>query len=82
MMPGMTLRDRARTVFVSALELAPETDVDYLRYQQVPQWDSVGHLGLVAALEDEFNVEFDIEQTLDLNSFEAAVQMLQKHEDQ
>jgi acyl carrier protein len=74
----MTLRDRAVTVFVAALELDTQTDVGQLKYQQIPQWDSIGHMSLVAALEDEFEVEFDIEQTLDLDSFETGLRLLQE----
>lgn len=72
----MSIRDRLRPVFAQALELAPEADVDGLRHRDCDRWDSLAHLGLVVAIEDEFSVELDADQLIDMDSFEAAVQIL------
>ena len=32
---------------------------DALTYNSVPGWDSVGHMTLIASLEDSFTIEFD-----------------------
>jgi acyl carrier protein len=33
-----------------------------LQREDVPQWDSLGHIRLVSAIEEEFRVSFTIEQ--------------------
>ena len=34
---------------------------DDLKYQGIPQWDSVGHMNLIAALEDAFDLMLDMD---------------------
>ncbi|RGC67458.1 Acyl carrier protein [Micromonospora sp. MW-13] len=72
----MTLNDRLRTVFVDALEVPEGTDVENLNYRGIEQWDSLGHMTLVAAIEDEFDVQLETEQVIDMSSFKVALDML------
>lgn len=72
----MALNDRLRTVFVESLGLDEDVDVENLKYRDIDQWDSVGHMALVAAIEDEFDVELDTEQVIDMSSFKVALDML------
>ncbi|MBW4719600.1 acyl carrier protein [Saccharothrix obliqua] len=72
----MSLNDRLRSVFTEALQLDADADVENLKYRDIDAWDSVGHMALVAAIEDEFDVQFETEQVIDLSSFKVAVDML------
>ncbi|MBB5827633.1 acyl carrier protein [Micromonospora carbonacea] len=72
----MPLSDRLRAVFVEALELGGEVDVENLRYREIEQWDSLGHMTLVAAIEEEFDVQLDTEQVIEMSSFKVALDML------
>ena len=72
----MSLNDRLRGVFVDALQLDDDVDVENLKYRDIEAWDSVGHMALVAAIEDEFDVQFETEQVIDMSSFKVAVDML------
>jgi acyl carrier protein len=70
------IADRLRNVFVEALELPADLDVENLKYRDIEQWDSLGHMSLVAAIEDEFSVQLDTEQVIDMSSFKVALDML------
>ncbi len=72
----MALQDRLRRVFVETLELGDDVDVENLNYRDIPQWDSLGHMTLVAAIEDEFDVQLDTDQVIGMSSFKVAVDML------
>jgi acyl carrier protein len=72
----MPLQDRLRKVFVTALELGPEVDVEHLAQRVDPSWDSVGHMALVVAIEDEFGVEFAPADVIGMDSFDAAVRIV------
>ncbi len=39
----------------------------------IPQWDSVGHINLIATIEDRLKIEFPVEELFDLNSVQAIV---------
>jgi acyl carrier protein len=68
--------DRLAGVFRKALELGDAVDVEGLTYRGVPAWDSLGHMALVAAIEEEFGVELDSDQVIDMASFPIALKML------
>ena len=51
-----------------------------LEYQGVEAWDSVGHMTLVAALEDAFNISLDTDDIIDLSSFEKGQEILAKYD--
>lgn len=52
-----------------------------LQYQAVSEWDSVGHMGLIAALEDAFDIMMDTDDIIDFNSYEKGKEILsQKYE--
>ncbi|MFD6070996.1 acyl carrier protein [Amycolatopsis lurida] len=67
---------KLREVFVEALDLDGDVDVENLKYRDIEAWDSVGHMALIAAIEDEFDVEFDTDQVIDMSSFKVAVDMV------
>ncbi len=66
-----TLND-LEAVFRRSLELPDEIDARTLAYRAVPQWDSVAHMRLVADLEEAFGVHLEMDEVVDLSSFEAA----------
>jgi acyl carrier protein len=72
----MSLNDHLRAVFVNALELPEDVDVENLKYRDIPQWDSLGHMTLIAAIEEEFAVQLETEQVIDLSSFKVARDIL------
>ena len=50
-----------------------------LKYQDIPAWDSVGHMSLIAALEDDFDIMMETDDIIDFNSFEKGKEILSKN---
>lgn len=48
-------------------------------YQEIEGWDSVGHMSLMASLEDAFSIELDIDDIIDFSSYEAGWMILGKY---
>jgi acyl carrier protein len=67
------------TAFVETFEIK-EPDLIGLSYQDIPAWDSVGHMALMAELEDVFDVELDIDDIIDFSSFEEGKSIMKKYE--
>ena len=74
----MSNLEKYNEAFCSALEIT-ENDLAGLQYQAIPAWDSVGHMGLVAALEDAFDIMMDTDDIIDLNSYEKGKEILAKN---
>ncbi len=50
-----------------------------LKYQDIAAWDSVGHMALMAALEEAFGIEMDIDDIIEFSSFEVGQTILSKY---
>ena len=65
--------------FVEGLEIEAE-GVEKLVYEGVPEWDSVGHMGLITCLEETFDIMMETEDIIELNSFAKGIETLKKKE--
>lgn len=77
--PCMTDQARLANVFASALEIPVNEIKDDLKYNQDKRWDSTAHMILIAQLEAEFEVMFDIDDIIDMSSFMQAKLILKKY---
>lgn len=57
-----------------------ESQLAGLKYQSIPAWDSVGHMSLVAAIEDAFDIMMEMDDIIDLSSYEKGKEILKKYE--
>ena len=70
--------DRLKKCFAASLGVDQEA-VEGLSYKSVRQWDSVGHMALIASIEAEFDVMLDTDEIIALSSYEVAEGILKKH---
>lgn len=74
----MTNLEKYTKVFTDTFSISAEQTVG-LEYQAIPEWDSVGHMGLIAELEDAFDIMFDTDDIIDFSSFEKGKEILGKY---
>lgn len=74
----MSNRDKYIAAFKETL-MVEENDLASLKYQGVATWDSVGHMALMAALEEAFGIELDIDDIIEFSSFEVGQAILAKY---
>jgi acyl carrier protein len=65
--------------FIEAFEV-DKNSVYELKYESIPEWDSVGHMVLMAALEEGFNIMIDMEDIIDFSGFDKGKELLKKYE--
>ncbi len=65
--------------FVQTFAIERRQVVPTLAYQSIPQWDSVGHMALVAQIENTFNVTLDTDDIIGMSDVTKAVEILGKH---
>jgi acyl carrier protein len=75
----MSIDESVTEAFREALELDPSVDVTSLTYRGHPAWTSLGHMTLVAALEDKFDVMLESEEILDMSSYHKVVEIMGKY---
>ena len=75
----MTNLEKYNNAFTETFEIT-EDKLEGLKYQDIEAWDSVGHMGLVAAIEDAFDIMMDTDDIIDLSSYEKGKEILSKEE--
>lgn len=73
----MTNLEKYNKAFTDTFEIEVDKLPD-LKYQDIPAWDSVGHMSLIAALEDAFDIMMDTDDIIDLSSYEKGKEILSK----
>ena len=71
--------NRLQACFTTTFGIAPEEVTDALAYQSIPQWDSVGHMALVAELETQFGIMLDTEDIIGMSTVAKAREIVHKH---
>ncbi|MFB2517407.1 acyl carrier protein [Lysinibacillus sp. OTC-L20] len=67
-------------IFIECFEIK-ETDLnDSLIYNSIETWDSIGHMAMIAELEDAFDIMIDTEDVIDFNSYEKGKSILAKYD--
>ena len=56
-----------------------ESALDGLEYQSIDEWDSVGHMGLIAEIEEAFGIELEMDDVIDFSSYVRGKEILKKY---
>lgn len=76
----MTNLEKYNKIFMDCFSLT-EADLNAdLKYQSIPAWDSVGHVNMIAEMEDAFDIMFETEDIIDFNSYEKGKELLAKYD--
>lgn len=76
----MTNGEKYLNVFKEILNVTDE-QVSDLTYQGVENWDSVGHMALISALEEAFDIMMDTDDIIDFSSYEKGKEILESNYD-
>lgn len=71
--------EKYNKAFVEALEITADLLNEKLTYQSIVNWDSVGHMSLVAELEDSFDIMMETDDIIDFSSYEKGKEILKKY---
>ena len=74
----MNNKEKYNQAFINALDVKEE-QLNGLKYQDVPAWDSVGHMGLIDEIETAFGIQFATDDIVDFNSYEKGIELLKKY---
>ena len=62
--------------FCQAFDIDKET-AKKLKFQDIPAWDSVGHIALIAEIENVFDINLETDDMFNITSFDSAVKILE-----
>ena len=75
----MSNLEKYRKVFSKSLSIDETKVNNELKYNDIPEWDSIGHMTLMSGLEEEFNISLETDDIVDFSSFEKGIEILKKY---
>ncbi|WP_228013282.1 acyl carrier protein [Vibrio sp. OPT18] len=76
----MNTKESVKELIAKVLNVSVNAVDDELAVGDIPEWDSLAHMRIIAALESDLGVVLDIEQTLDIEDVEDIVDAVLNNE--
>lgn len=75
----MNNKEKYDEVFRNSFSLDQSNLDDKLVYESVTEWDSVGHMGMIAELEETFDIMLETDDIIDFSSYKKGMEILSKY---
>lgn len=75
----MSNKEKYIKIFIKCFGLDKNKLKKDVKYNSVPKWDSVGHMNMIAKLEEEFKISMEMDDIIDFSSFKTGVKILKKY---
>ncbi len=66
--------------FIEAFEFEDKNQLSDLKYQSIDEWDSIGHMALMAELESSFDITIKTEDLIVFESYKQGVDILSRYD--
>tara|TARA_B100000035_G_C20843657_1_gene484172 strand:+ start:340 stop:585 length:246 start_codon:yes stop_codon:yes gene_type:complete len=73
------LKKKYDSAFKIALEINDSQLGSDLKYESIVEWDSIGHMSLIAELEDTFDISMEMDDIIDFSSYDKGIKLLKKY---
>lgn len=70
--------EKYRNALIEGLDLDQDAVLEELKLNVTKEWDSIGHMGLIAEIEDVFDVEIDYDVITEFNSYQSGIELLER----
>ena len=75
----MSSKEKYRDIFIQSLSIDEKKFNEKIKYNEIPEWDSIGHMTLMSNLEEKFSISMDTDDIVDFSSFEKGIKILEKY---
>jgi|TARA_Y100000310_G_scaffold229591_1_gene232021 acyl carrier protein len=65
--------------FIESFSINESLLGDDLIYNSIPEWDSVGHMSLIAELEEVFDIMMEMDDIIDFSSYRKGFELIAKY---
>ena len=75
----MNNKQKYQNIFVKSLSIETGKFNENIKYNEIPEWDSIGHMTLMSALEEGFGITMETDDIIDFSSFKKGLEILAKY---
>ena len=76
----MSNSEKYKKTFIDSLSIDNSLFKDSIEYNEIPEWDSIGHMTLIAALEETFKITIDTDDIVEFSSYKKGKEILKKYD--
>jgi acyl carrier protein len=66
-------------IFIKSFSIDKKKFNEKIKYNDIPEWDSIGHMTLMSDLENGFDISIDTDDIIEFSSFKKGIQILKKY---
>ena len=75
----MENKQKYQDVFIKSLSIDESKFSTALKYNEIPEWDPIGHMTLISGLEESFGISMETDDIIDFSSYNKGIEILQKY---
>ena len=68
-----------KDIFINSLSINKGNFSEKLKYNEIQEWDSIGHMTLMSGLEESFKITLETDDIIDFSSYEKGKEILKKY---
>ena len=75
----MNNKQKYQDIFIKSLSIETKKFNEKIKYNEIPEWDSIGHMTLMSGLEEGVKITLDTDDIVDFSSFIKGFEILGKY---
>ena len=75
----MSNKHKYQEIFIKSLSINSNKFNENIKYNEIPEWDSIGHMTLMSGLEEGFGITMDTDDIVDFSSFKKGIKKKKKY---
>jgi acyl carrier protein len=72
--------EKYKKCFIESFSIDESALASNIEYNTIEEWDSIGHMAMIASLEETFDISMDIDDIIEFSSFEKGKELLKKYD--
>ena len=75
----MDNKEQYQKIFIESLSIESKKFNDDIKYNEIPEWDSIGHMTLMSGLEEGFKIALETDDIIEFDSYKKGIEILKKY---
>ena len=78
-MEKSNLEKKLNKIFMNTFQLKDKDVNKKISMQNITKWDSLNHIGLISAIEENFDINFKDDEIIDIINYESIIKKIKKY---
>ena len=75
----MSNKEKYQNIFIKSLSIDSKKFNENLKYNEIPEWDSIAHMTLISGIEEGFSITMETDDIIDFSSYNKGIEILTKY---